>query len=216
VWLVLLAIGLAITMIRFHSRTVMLAADWVRGKKSDSTVEWFYEKLNLEAQKIAAVVSNPDEEPFTMAQLGLDAIPPDGPRARRIEGSSDYLFVWGYRPEIYYWSGLIPASKYLSTQRLTGVPADVHYFGNDYHAVLDAEVTAAARAELARELEQTRPECIVDELGFYNNDLSINSYPELRDVMRDYKDIGSYARCIIYRRKEFTKSYRKHHPDAPP
>jgi hypothetical protein len=213
---VLLALGFAVTMIRFHSRTVVLAVDWVRGKKGAATAEWSYEKLNREAQSGAAVVSNPKDEPFTMAQLGVAAIPTDGPRTRGVEESSDYLFVWGYRPEIYYWSGLIPASKYLSTQPLTGVPADVHYFGDDYHSVLDGQTTATARAELARELEQTRPECIIDELGFFNNDLSINNYPELREVMRDYKSIGTVERFFLYRRKEFTKSYRRHHSDTPP
>jgi hypothetical protein len=216
VWLVLLALGFAITMIRFHSRTVELAVDWVRGKNSASRADWIYEKLDHEEQSVAAVVSNPNEEPFTMAQLGVAAIPADGLRTRGIDGSSDYLFVWGYRPEIYYWSGLIPASKYLSTQPLTGVPADVHYFGDDYHSVLDGQTTAAARAELARELEQTRPECIIDELGFFNNDLSINSYPELREVMRNYKSIGTVERFFLYRRKEFTKSYHRRHPDTPP
>jgi hypothetical protein len=131
-------------------------------------------------------------------------------------GPSDYLFVWGYRPEIYYWSGLIPASKYLSSQPLTGVPADVHYFGEEYHYVLDESVTHAARAELARELEQTRPEHIVDELGAFNPELSIKSYPELREFMSGYKDVGMIERFIIYRRKDFTKGYRKRNPEAKP
>jgi hypothetical protein len=132
------------------------------------------------------------------------------------EGPSDYLFVWGYRPEIYYWSGLVPASKYLSTQPLTGVPADVHYFGDDYYSLLEDDVMAAERAELVRELEQSRPEFIIDELGTFNSNLSINSYPEMREVMEGYKSLGMIERFAIYRRKDFTKGYRRRNPGAQP
>jgi hypothetical protein len=140
----------------------------------------------------------------------------DSPRVNGAEGPSDYLFVWGYRPEIYYWSGLLPASKYLSTQPLTGVPADVHYFGDEYYSLLEDDVMARERAELVRELEQARPEYIIDELGTFNSNLSLNSYPELREFMEGYKSLGMIERFAIYRRKDFTKGYRLRNPDAQP
>src|SRR5439155_12943643 len=37
--------------------------------------------------------------------------------------SGDTLFVWGYRPEIYVYSHLPAAARYLDSQPLTGVPA---------------------------------------------------------------------------------------------
>ncbi|HKP85113.1 MAG TPA: glycosyltransferase family 39 protein [Blastocatellia bacterium] len=213
--LVLLAAGFIITLVRFHARTARLAADRVRGAKSASTLEWFHERLNREEQMVAAAVRDLDEEPAA-DQFAAGAMRDESPRERGAQGPSDYLFVWGYRPEIYYWSGLIPASKYLSSQPLTGVPADVHYFGEEYRSVLEESATQAARAELARELEQTRPEHIVDELGAFNPELSINSYPELREFMSGYKDMGMIERFIIYRRKDFTKGYRKRNPEAQP
>ena len=43
---------------------------------------------------------------------------------RQMERPGDTLFVWGYRPEIYAYTGLPAASIYLDSQPLTGVPAD--------------------------------------------------------------------------------------------
>jgi hypothetical protein len=208
----LLVVGFAITLVRFHARTVILAADWVRGTKSAATLDWFQEQLNHEERVVAAAVRSLD----ATDQLPAEALRKDGPRERGVEGPSDYLFVWGYRPEIYYWSGLIPASKYLSTQQLTGVPADVHYFGEQYHSVLEESVTAAARAELARELEQTRPKYILDELGPRNSDLAISSYPEFREIMSGYRNVGMIERFIIYHRKDFIKNHRKNNPESRP
>src|ERR1019366_834116 len=38
----------------------------------------------------------------------------------------DTLFVWGFRPEIYVYSHLPAATRFLDSQPLTGVPADRH------------------------------------------------------------------------------------------
>lgn len=212
--LVLLALGFIFTLVRFHGRTVMLAADWMRGAKSANTAEWLHERLNREERRVAAQVNDLGDIPDAIDTMGVEEMRHNSPRVNGAEGPSDYLFVWGYRPEIYYWSGLLPASKYLSTQPLTGVPADVHYFGDEYHSLLEDEATAAERAELARELEETRPQFIIDELGAFNSNLSINSYQELREFMEGYKSLGIIERFAVYRRKDFTKGYRKRNPDA--
>jgi 4-amino-4-deoxy-L-arabinose transferase-like glycosyltransferase len=201
----IIAIGFAFTLVRFHGRSMRLAADFLRGKVSESNVEWYYSVRNREERMVAAVVRDlPDG---AADQMGLEAIRAGGPRTRAAEGPLDYVFVWGYRPEIYYWSGLLPASRYLSTQPLTGVPADVHYFGDDYRSILEEPVTAEARAELARDLEETQPKYIVDEIGFYNGDLAILKYPELEKVMSEYKAIGSTGRFLMYVRRELRKQY---------
>lgn len=212
-FLALLVIGFIFTLVRFHGRTVRLAADWMRGEKSADTIEWLHERLKSEEQKVAARVKNLDDVPEAAGGSGAEEMRADSPRASDVRGPSDYLFVWGYRPEIYYWSGLVPASKYLSTQPLTGVPADVHYFGDEYHSLLEEDQMAVERAELVRELEQTQPEYIIDELGAFNSNLSINSYSQLREFMGGYKSLGMVERFAIYRRKDFTKGYRKRNPD---
>jgi hypothetical protein len=160
---------------------------------------------------VAAVVRDLPEGADAADRLGLETLRAGGPRTRTADGPTDYLFVWGYRPEIYFWSGLLPASRYLSTQPLTGVPADVHYFGDDYRSLLDEAVTAEARSQLVRDLEETQPKYIVDEIGFFNGHLAILKYPELEEVMGKYKPIGATGRFLLYVRKELTKKYRLRH-----
>ena len=143
-WLILslMLIGFIFTLARFHSRTFVLALDLARETKSERTTEWLHERLNRE-ERMAAAAARQMRDPAGAADLkDVEALRRDAP--------DDYLFVWGYRPEIYYWSGLRPASRYLSTQPLTGVPADIHYFGWDYGQLLEEEKTKLAREELAR------------------------------------------------------------------
>lgn len=203
VWLALLVLGFAVTFVRFHTRTVRLAADWLRGAPSAEERDWFHGRLKAEERQVAATVKN--LPPEAAQQLGLEALRRGGPRERPPAGPSDYLFVWGYRPEIYFWSGLLPASKYLSTQPLTGVPADVHFFNDEYHVVLDEGDTAAARQELAQELTTVYPEYIVDELGFFNDDLAMARYSEFAEVLSRYKYVGAVERFLIYRRRDLIR-----------
>jgi len=166
--------------------------------------------LKDEERQVAATVRNMDMEPAEAArQLDAEAMRRGGPRERAPVEPSDYLFVWGYRPELYYWSGLLPASKYLSTQPLTGVPADVHYFENNPPPVLDERDTAAARRELAEELARTQPEYIVDELGFFNDNLAMPRYSEFDEVLSHYKRTGTVKRFIIYRRRDLIKAGKR-------
>jgi 4-amino-4-deoxy-L-arabinose transferase-like glycosyltransferase len=212
VWLALLVLGFAVTVVRFHTRTVQLAVGWLHGAQSGDEHNWFHRRLKNEERQVAATVKN--LPPEAAEQLGLEALRRGGPRQRPPAGPSDYLFVWGYRPEIYYWSGLLPASKYLSTQPLTGVPADVHYFDHDYHAVLDERDTAAARQELTQELTAVYPEYIVDELGFFNDDLAMARYTEFAELLSRYKYLGSVERFLVYRRRDFIAARKRIRQEA--
>jgi 4-amino-4-deoxy-L-arabinose transferase-like glycosyltransferase len=184
--------GFVYTLVRSHSETAGLAVDWVRGKKSE---------INREARIVAATVRDIPDPANTVDRFGAEGIREGGPRNRAANGPSDYLFVWGNLPEIYYWSGLLPASRYLGAQPLTGLPADVQYGKEEYHSLLDASLTAAARTELARDLEQTPPKYVVDELGFRDLRLSIERYAELHDFLSDYERYGSANSFPIYIRK---------------
>jgi hypothetical protein len=201
-----LVLGFLFTLVRFHGRTVMLAADWVSGKKSQYTMDWFHERLNREERMVAAEVRGLPAE--SIDGLGLEELRRDGPRSRPPQGPADYLFVWGYRPEIYYWSGLLPASGFLSTQPLTGVPADIQYINGERRSIINAELAAAARRELARELKEIKPKYIIDELGFFNSALGIEAFPELQEVMKDYKNTGATGRFFIYRRRDMKNKSR--------
>ena len=209
-----IAIGFAFTMVRFHTRGILLAADFMRGVVSETNSDWYYNVRGSEERIVAAAVRDLPEDANSIDGLGLEAIRAGGPRTRPAEGPADYLFVWGYRPEIYFWSGLLPASRFLSTQPLTGVPADVHYFGDDYRSLLGEAATSEARAQLARDLEETQPKYIVDEIGFFNADLAILRYPELRDVMNKYKPLGPNERFLIYVRNELRRKYQLRHAES--
>ena len=204
--LALLMGGFAITTVRFHTRTVILAVDWIRGRQSQSGSKWYHELRNSEERLAAAAVREMDES--AAERLGVEAIRSGGPRDLRPEGSADYLFVWGYRPEVYYWAGLIPASRYLSTQPLTGVAADIQYVNGERTSLLDESETALARAELVRELEETRPNYIIDEVGMFNAALNINSFPETAEFMKSYRSVGARGRLMIYRRRDLKKKNR--------
>ena len=199
-----LMIGFVFTLVRFHGRSFLLAVDWA-GSTNNLKIGWYHEIRNREEREVAAVVRDLPGGQDSAQDLSLEAIRSGGPRGREPEGAGDFLYVWGYRPEIYFWSGLLPASRYLSAQPLTGVPADVHYFANDYRSILDEATTERERAQLIRDLQQTRPKYIVDELGMFNADLSINSYEELREFMKDYKATGPVARFMIYCRRDLLK-----------
>lgn len=197
-------IGFVFTLIRFHGRTAILAADLIRGRKSDMTEGWFHERIDHEERMVAAAVRDLADGEESVDRFGLEEMRANGPRKRDVRGPEDYLFVWGYRPEIYYYSGLLPASRYLSTQPLTGVPADVHYF-TDYRSILSDSETSQSRLRLLQDLQETRPKYIVDELGMFNSALSINSYPELGEFLQEYKATGPVERFMIYCRRDLLK-----------
>lgn len=103
------------------------------------------------------------------------------------------LYVWGYRPEVFVYSGLKPATRYLECQALTGVPADRHLTQS---TVVLTEGTREARLELVR----AKPDLLVDGLSLYNPALSMNNYPELRPWLADYREIARTKGSILYRR----------------
>ena len=201
----IIIIGFAFTIVRFHGRGVLLIADFVRGTTSETNATWFYSVRDREERMVAAVVRDLEDAADAADHLNLEAIRAGRPGNQTDGRPGDFVFVWGYRPEIYFWSGLLPASRYLSSQPLTGVPADVHYFDDDYRSLLEEDVTAQARAQLVRDLEETQPKYIVDEIGFFNGDLAILKYAELREVMSRYKAIGSTGRFLLYIRRDLTK-----------
>jgi hypothetical protein len=129
------------------------------------------------------------------ADLAMDTDSREASRLLRAAASSDStLYVWGYRPEIFVYSGLPAASRYLDCQAMTGVPADRHL--SNSAPVLPPDKIAAARRELAA----SSPAFLADGLSLYNRNLSINSYPELRQWFSAYQEIGRTHTVILYKR----------------
>ncbi len=113
----------------------------------------------------------------------------------RVRHPGDTLFVWGYRPDLFAYTGMPAASRYLDCQAMTGVPADRHL--TQSASVLPPETTAAARRELAR----SRPDFIVDGLSGYNPRLALSVYPELNEWFSQYREIAHVRAIVIYQRR---------------
>jgi len=114
--------------------------------------------------------------------------------ARQWSKSGDTLFVWGFRPELYVYTHLAAASRYLDSQPLTGVPADRHLTQSQ---PVETESTRAHRAGLAR----TQPTLIMDGLGPVNPHLAIGAYQDLEPWLAQYKLVAATGLTRIYKRR---------------
>ncbi len=112
----------------------------------------------------------------------------------KLTRAEDRIFVWGFRPEIYYYSRRLGASRYLESQPLTGVLADRHLERSDAYR---AEWVRGHRIVAEAELRARRPAVVVDGLGRYNPKLAI---PER--WVEGYRLAAETAGCRIYRRAE--------------
>lgn len=121
-----------------------------------------------------------DRDSREASRIALSDAPPGGS-----------LYVWGYRPEMYVYTGLRPATKYLECQAMTGVPADRHLGSSE---IVLTSGTHEAREELAR----SRPDVLIDGLSLYNPALSMDRYRELREWLKGYREVARTKGSIIY------------------
>jgi hypothetical protein len=105
----------------------------------------------------------------------------------------DTLFVWGYRPELYVYTGLGAATIYLDSQPLSGVPADRHLTSST-----PVETTQAAKRRAA--LALSTPTFVVDGLGPYNPRLAIGRYADLAGWLAHYREVARTGGATILQR----------------
>ena len=105
------------------------------------------------------------------------------------------LYVWGYRPEMYVYTGLKPATRYLECQAMTGVPAD-------RHLTQSTVVLTAGTHEAREELARSSPDVLIDGLSLYNPALRMQNYSELRPWMLQYHEAARTKGAIIYLRSK--------------
>ncbi len=110
-----------------------------------------------------------------------------------LAGRHDTLFVWGYRPELYVYTGLSAATRYLDSQALSGVPADRHLTQSE-----PVETVESGKRRSA--LVEAKPSFVIDGLGLYNPKLAIGNYPELKAWREGYTEIGRTTGSVVYRR----------------
>ena len=111
----------------------------------------------------------------------------------RLSHAGDTLFVWGYRPDLYVYTALPAANRFLDSQPLTGVPAD-------RHLTESTPVETAGLRERRAELTRSKPTFVVDGLGLYNPQLAITQYPDLSEWLAQYREVGKVAGTVIYER----------------
>ena len=104
----------------------------------------------------------------------------------------DTLFVWGYRPDLFVYTRMPAATRFLESQPLSGVFADRHLFQTDAVA---PEWTRRNRAELVR----SRPSFVVDGLAAFQPSLGIENYPDLRPWLTQYEITDRTPWTVIYR-----------------
>ncbi|MBV8551278.1 MAG: hypothetical protein JOY54_08255 [Acidobacteriaceae bacterium] len=156
---------LLVPFLRFAPRYVSLAAGDMEGRNP----AWSDVKLDLDSQQVARQL-----EHFTHP--------------------GDTLFVWGYRPDIYVYTRMVPDGRFGDSQPITGVPADRHLHVTQ---VIYGGPAAANRAALRR----SHPTFLVDGLGLLNPKLAPAVYPELREWLAGYQEVGRTKMSVIYRRK---------------
>ena len=155
---------LLIPLIRFGPRYEMLARDLIAGRQTG----WTDLAMDQDSREAARVV-----------------------RERAKPG--DTLFVWGFRPELWVYTGLPAATRFLDCQALTGVPADRHLAQSQ--PAVAADFTRANRLELAH----SRPTFIMDGLSAYNPKLAMSVYPELRPWLAHYGEVARTRMIVVYR-----------------
>jgi hypothetical protein len=153
-----------VPLLRFGPRYALLARDLLAGRAP----AWSDVAMDQDSRQAAALL-------------------------RQFARPGDTLFVWGFRPELYVYSGLRAGTPFLESQPLTGVPADRHLF--DEKSLMPAGA-AARRARLLA----MRPTFICEGLGLYNPRLAIGQYPDLAAWMRQYRLRARTAHTLIYER----------------
>jgi hypothetical protein len=107
--------------------------------------------------------------------------------------SGSTLLVWGYRPDVYVFSGLPAGTRFLDSQAPTGVLADRH--------LTDARPSIVSVGPATRiELTRSAPTYIVDGLGPLNPRLAIGEFADLRTWLSQYELVASGRTFVIYSR----------------
>lgn len=114
-------------------------------------------------------------------------------RIRAMAKPGDTVLVWGYRPDLYVYTRMLPDGLFWDSQPLTGVPADRHLFAS---SAIYSGPAARNRQQLMRE----HPTFLVDGLGLLNPKLQPSAYPELRTWLAGYRLVDRTGLSLIYRK----------------
>ncbi len=163
-WRAVFVALLAIPLIRFLPASAQLAAETIQGEPHASRDLALFE----DSRRAARLTTNAPADART-------------------------ALVWGYRPELWVLSGLVPGTRFLDSQPLSGVIADRH--------LTDSHQTFPELSRLNREavLAAKPPAWILDGLGPINGELSVfNPSTGLAAWRPLYVETGRTATVIVY------------------
>ncbi|MFJ6985578.1 MULTISPECIES: ArnT family glycosyltransferase [unclassified Streptomyces] len=104
------------------------------------------------------------------------------------------VFQWGMHPEIYWLSGRLPSSRYLTAGLLTNFSG-----GGDPARVGHRYAVPGAWDRFRAELAESPPCLVVDDSA--GTPYRLASYPELRDLLaRDYRQVAVVDGARLYQR----------------
>jgi hypothetical protein len=158
----LVALLLLAPLLRFGPRYLELAWDNLKHQQT----HWSDAAMDLDSQQVARLINGMKRPDAT-------------------------LFVWGYRPDVYVYTRLIPPGKFWDSQPLDGVPADRHLQSSE------AADSGAARMNRLQVI-QTRPTFIVDGLSLLNAGLAPKRFPEIAAWLGTYRLVGQTRLSRIY------------------
>lgn len=160
-----LACALALPLVRFGPRYFTLVAAGIAGREP----QWRDIAMDLDSRHAAAFIN-----------------------ARKGEGET--LFVWGYRPDMYVYTRLVPKELFWDSQPVTGVAADRHLNAT-------TAIYSEAAKQNQRTLARTQPTWFVDGLGLLNPKLHPQAYPDIARMLSEhYWLVGRTGLTLIYRR----------------
>lgn len=113
---------------------------------------------------------------------------------------TDHILVWGSVPEIYWASGKLPATRFLSTGFLTG-----HWGGRAPTPETIEQATPGAWTLFMGDLKEHPPEYVLDTApaAIRGSELyPISRFPEFARIIKtQYKFVESIDKISVYRRK---------------
>lgn len=166
-WRIAFLLLLLLPAIRFGPRYFVLARDLMTGREH----QWADLALNQDSQFVSQKIRE---------RMVLEKTNPNGG-----------LLIWGYRPDLFAYTQLPAASRFLDSQPLTGVLADRHL--SDTHVSIP-ELAEQGRKELLR----TQPKVIVDGLGPLNPRLAITQYEDLQPWLANYQEAFRTKFSVVY------------------
>jgi hypothetical protein len=165
-----------VSFYRFQERTIVFAWDTIARRPISE--RWLLTRFNRDIHTIAGTI-----DAHTSPQ--------------------DPIFVWGFKPEIYYASKRPLGSRYLSFVPLTGwthgMPAALDFSAQSQWVL--------GRKLLLEDLERSRPLYIVDMASIHDFGMNhaMENYPDLREYLHQhYSRESTYSAgdntAIYYRR----------------